>query len=90
MEKELNEVILEEELGNETVKTKRDFSKVKVLGIAAMASVTALLFKFRKKINTKIEGRMVKSLTKKGYTILDPVNTSEISEKIEETLLENL
>lgn len=86
MEKELNEVVLEEGLNNETVETNHKFSKVKVLGIVAMASATALLLKFRKKINTKIENRMVKKLTKKGYIISNPTELEIMADDIIDAL----
>ena len=89
MENEVKE-LLEEEMETEVGEVNRKPSKAKILGVAVIASVTALLLKFRKKIGSKIEGVMVKKLNKKGYTVLEPVATTEITDAIEETFVENL
>ena len=68
MENKVTEA-MEEGLNTETGKVNRA-PKLVILG--GLATVGALLFKFRNKINTKIEGAMVKKLTKKGYEILAP------------------
>ena len=86
----LENELLNEEVNNGLEEVTRKPSKVKIIGIAALASVTALLLKFRKKIGTRIEGVMVKKLSKKGYTVLEPMVSTEIAEKIDETLLDNL
>lgn len=79
MENEVKEV-LDEVTGNETVNTKRKSSKVAIIGIATTA--VALLVAFRKKIGAKIDGRMVKRLTKKGYTVNSPVDLEVISDDL--------
>ena len=88
MENEVKE-LLDDELNNELGKVNRKASKGMILGITAVA-VSALLFRFRNKINTKIEGSMVRKLSKKGYTVLEPVATTELTDKIDDALLENL
>lgn len=80
-EKELNEVM--EGVVNESETVNRKPSKVAIFGIVAV-TVTGLLLGFRKKISAKIEGSMVKRLTKKGYTIFEP----EASEKVVEAFTE--
>ena len=84
MENEVKEV-LEEELTNESVKTNRKNSKVMIFGVVALAG--ALLFKFRNKINAKVEGLMIKSLTKKGYVI--STQAPEEFEVISENLIKS-
>lgn len=84
MENEVKEV-LDEELGNELGNVNRKSSKVKILGIATVTAVTAVLLKFRNKINARIERKMVNKLTKKGYSVISPVD----SEKIADELLES-
>lgn len=82
MEKEVTEV-LEEGVVNELENVKPKPSKVAFIGFAA-AITAGLLLVFRKKIATKVEGSMVKKLTKKGYTIYKPMITEdEILETIE-------
>ena len=80
MEKELQEV-MGEEMVNELEEVNKKPSKGAVLGIA-VAAVAGVLFAFRKKINAKIEGSMVKKLSKKGYTIIKPELGETISEKV--------
>ena len=82
MEKEVKELLTEED--NRLVEVSQKSSKGTFLGIVAVASAV-LLFKFRRKIGTKLENTMVKTLTKKGYSILPP--TAEISNEIEEILV---
>lgn len=85
MENEVKEVILDEELGNEVVaKVDRKTPKLVILG--GITAVAALLFKFRNKINAKIEGNMVKKLTKRGYVVNSPAELKEIEEEIFEKL----
>lgn len=79
MENEVKEV-LEEELTNESVNVNRKGPKALILGVVALAG--ALLFKFRNKISTKIETRMVNKLTKKGYVINAPGSFEAISDNI--------
>lgn len=77
MENEVKEV-LDEVVENEAVTTNRKPAKAAIIGIAA--ATVALLVAFRKKIGAKIDGRMVKRLTKKGYTIDSPVDLKAISD----------
>lgn len=83
MGKELQEV-MGEEMVNELEEVNNKPSKGAVLGIA-IAAVAGVLFAFRKKINAKIEGSMVKKLSKKGYTVIEPKLSEEIQDKILET-----
>lgn len=86
MENEVKEVLVE---GQEGImmpsETNQKSSKGVLLGIATVAAV--LLFKFRKKIGTKIENSMVKKLGKKGYSVISP---SEIAELSDEVLIDNI
>lgn len=70
MENELNEV-MEVGVSNELENVSRKPSKVAIFGIAA-AAITGLVVAFRKKIGARMEKRMVKKLTKKGYTVYEP------------------
>lgn len=86
MENELNEVLVEGQEGIvESSVSNQKSSKGVFLGIAAVAAV--LLFKFRKKIGTKIENAMVKRLDRKGYSVISP---SEIAELSEEVIIDNI
>lgn len=77
MENEVKET-LEEGMTTETGKLNGKKSKAIIVGGVAIASM--LLFKFRNKINAKIENAMVKKLTKKGYNIQSPKETEAFVE----------
>ena len=70
MENELNE-LMEVGTSNELEKVSRKPSKVAIFGIVA-ATVAGLSLAFRKKIKARAEKRMVKKLTKRGYTVYEP------------------
>jgi hypothetical protein len=84
MKNEVNE-ILEGDVVNELGNVNPKPSKVAIFGI--VAATAGLFVVFRKKIRTKMEKRMVKKLTKKGYTICEPIleekDFDEILEPIE-------
>ena len=72
MENEIKEILDEGTVTElNTVNTRSKIAGI--LGIAAIAT-TSLLFVFRKKIAAKHEEKMVKKLTKKGYTVYEPIN----------------
>lgn len=50
-----------------------------ILGVVGVTAA-ALLFKFRHKINAKIENNMVKKLTKKGYVVQKITDTDPAEE----------
>lgn len=83
MEKELE--ILEEEMTNELETVSRRPSKKVVFGIVTVGTI-CLLLAFRKKIKAKIEKSMVKKLEKKGYMVVEPMDTKEFQDEIEESL----
>ena len=85
MKNEVKE-LLTEELGNDLGEVNQKSSKGAVLGIAAV-TVGVLLFKFRHKIGAKIENKMVKALTKKGYTVYSQTELAEIGDNIDEILV---
>lgn len=72
MENEVKEV-LEEGVVDELDNVNQKSSKVAIFG--AVAAVTGLLFVFRKKISARVEKRMVKKLTKKGYSVYKSEST---------------
>ena len=94
MENEVKEVIeLEEGLTTEMETTNQKKSKVVILGLAVATAVSAVLFKMRNKISSKIDNGMIKKLEKKGFVILNPTTATEVSEELEalqETFIENL
>lgn len=79
MENEVKEV-MDEVVGNEAVTTNRKAPKAAIIGIAV--ATVALLVAFRKKIAAKNEARMVKKLTKKGYTVNSPSTFEDISDDL--------
>ena len=81
MENEVKEV-LDEVAENEVVTTNRKSPKAAIIGIAA--ATVALLVAFRKKIGAKIDGRMVKRLTKKGYSVINPTDLVVTDDLLEE------
>lgn len=80
MENELNEVLVEEN-GALPTEANHKSSKGLILGIAAVTAV--LLFRFRKRISTKIENSMVKKLGKKGYSVISPTELNELTDDID-------
>ena len=83
MENEVKEV-LDEVVGNESSNVSRKSSKVAIFGLAATA--VALLVAFRKKISARVDGRMVKRLTKRGYTVHTPVEVEVIPDNLLEEI----
>lgn len=51
-------------------------TKGMIIGIAAVA-VAGVLLACRRKIGAKIEGRMVKKLMNKGYTVIKSIDVSK-------------
>ena len=87
MENELN--VLEEGMNNEligSISEKTSKSKTAFVGITV--ATMGLLVLFRKKIGAKIVDIIVKKLTKKGYTVVNPV-TDKDSENLFEDLDES-
>lgn len=85
MEKEVKE-LLDEGLSNELDNVSRKSSRGTLLGVAAIAVTTALLFKFRNKIGSKIDKIMVKKLTNKGYAVHAPAELELISDELLEEI----
>lgn len=79
MEKELE--VLEEGVGNATETVRRGPSKGVIIGVTAAA--IGLLVVFRKKIRARAEKRMVKKLTKKGYTVYEPIQDKDFDEVLD-------
>lgn len=79
MENEVKEVLVEEVVNNEeTVMVDNKPSKALLIG--GLVAIGAILFKFRNKIGTKLDGFMVKKLTKKGYSVYSPTDLEVISD----------
>lgn len=80
MENLLNEEMVEETVVPST-EANRKSSKGLILGVATIAAV--VLFKFRKKIGTRIENSMVKKLGKKGYSVISPAELNDLTDDID-------
>lgn len=85
MNNEVKEV-LDEELVNEIGNVNKP-SKGAFLGITAAVAASVLLFKFRKKIGSRIDKVMANKLTKKGYTVCSPKELENIGEELLEEVL---
>lgn len=79
MEKELE--VLEEGVSNELGNANHKRSKLMTVGIAAAA--IGLYVAFRKKIKARAEKRMIKKLTKRGYTVTEPILDKDFDELLE-------
>ena len=84
MEKEVKE-LLDAETVNDVNNVNKS-SKGTFLGITATIAASVLLFKFRKKIGSKIDKIMVNKLTKKGYTVCTPEDIANLSEDLLEEI----
>lgn len=80
MENLLNEEMVEETVVPST-EANRKSSKGLILGVVTIAAV--VLFKFRKKIGTRIENSMVKKLGKKGYSVISPAELNDLTDDID-------
>ena len=79
MEKELE--VLEEGVSEVTETVRRGPSKGLIIGITA--ATVGLFVVFRKKIKARAEKRMVKKLTKRGYTVSEPIQEKDFDEILE-------
>lgn len=86
MENELE--VMEEGMVNETDNVNGKTSKAKAVFVGIAAATMGLLVLFRKKISAKIIDVMTKKLTKKGFTVLNPVENN-VSENLFEDLDES-